>query len=155
MAEALKWMQLAADGGNANACFVLSLYSSENTQLFWAYKAADYGHISAQFYLYRDLNGDEKTRKESHIWLRKSAEGGLMQAQKVLGLNHMQGSNGFFQNLKEAEIWLRHAANQGDCDSTFNLVSCLKSSVGIQNPRFIMPKLGVETIPRQLSQHLG
>jgi TPR repeat protein len=50
-------------------------------------------------------------------WMRKSAEGGYLEAQKALGRVYLTGLEEMGSDPQEAEKWLRIAANRGDRDS--------------------------------------
>jgi TPR repeat protein len=82
----------------------------------WFRKAAEQGHIDAQFWLghmYSSIlfsNGEEAVK-----WYRKAAEQGEILAQYYLGLMYYKGEL-IEEDIEEAVKWLRKASEQGDID---------------------------------------
>jgi FimV-like protein len=83
-----------------------------NEAVKWCRKAAEQGHLDAQFQLgllYNQKNESIYDGKEAERWLRKAAEQGLPDAQLFLGYYYIE-----FKDFAEAERWLRKAADQGN-----------------------------------------
>lgn len=155
-ATALKELKPLALKGNVTAQYELSamyqngcgsvVASSDEEMLKWLRKAADQGHIEAQFKLGNMyIIGDRvaESQENAVIWWRKAAEQGHLEAQLDLGiytegsesvkwyikaaeqgnakaqgrLGHMYFTgDGVAQNFEEAVKWLTMAAAQGDKD---------------------------------------
>ncbi len=119
-ATALKLLK--ADGGrDADYLLGIMCYKGEGGKadkaesLGWLRKAADKGHVRAQFNLgmmYDRGDGVPQDLKEAAKWYRKAAEQGHAQSQFNLGLMYTNGE-GVEKNRNEAVKWLRKAAKQG------------------------------------------
>jgi uncharacterized protein len=87
------------------------------------HKAADQGHVAAQFNLgLMHVNGQgvPQDDKAAVKYFKLAAEQGLAKAQIALGLMYREG-RGVPQDDKEAFKYLKLAAEQGDADAQFNL----------------------------------
>jgi len=63
--------------------------------------------------LYRKGVGVEKNLKESAKWMQKSAEGGYVEAMRVVGSSYLWGRAGFNKSIKDSLSWYRKAAKYG------------------------------------------
>jgi uncharacterized protein len=93
--EAMKWLQKAADQGDADAQFFVGLAFSKG-------------------------EGVKQDHLEAVKWLRKAADQGKANAQLFLGLMYYHGE-GVLRDYAEAAEWLRKAADQGNADAQYNL----------------------------------
>jgi TPR repeat protein len=133
--ERLNELKAAAEQGDARAQFNYAneLYSHrhyyESTwcpnpikeALEWLAKAGEQGHLEAQWtvsYIHRYFGAAHYS--EGIKWLRKAAKGGLVKAQRELGIMLRDG-NGVPKNEKEAVKWFRKAAEQDDRDAQWAL----------------------------------
>ena len=85
----------------------------------WYQMAAEQGHAEAQNNLgmsYRTGSGVEEDDVEAVRWIRKAAEQGDALAQKGLGFMYIKGE-GVTVNLATAKKWLRLAAEQGNVNA--------------------------------------
>ena len=85
--EAVRWYQLAADQGHADALFYLGfaytygkgVQQSNEEGVRWYRRAADQGHADAQFWLgiaYEDGEGVEPSDEEAVRWYKLAADQG-------------------------------------------------------------------------------
>ena len=117
--------QLKANQGDADAQFNLALlyyhglgvtHDSKQT-VFWYTKAAEQGHVNAQYSLgslYRYSYDAEVPRdyKQAVYWLTKAAEQGHADAQYGLGYMYDYGDE-IPQDYKQAFFWYTKAAEKG------------------------------------------
>jgi hypothetical protein len=126
-ANALKWLQMAAERGNADAQVALGRVYRNGTGVprdlreaaRWYRKAADQGSIGAENSLgsmYESGAGVPEDHAEAAIWYRRAAEQGSAEAQTNLGLLCENGI-GVTKDAAEATKWYRMAAQQGDVDA--------------------------------------
>jgi TPR repeat protein len=80
----------------------------------WFRKAAEQGHIGAQYKLASMYYWDTKDKAEAEKWFRKAAEQGDAEAQNSLGWMYYIN-----YDLDKAVKWLRKAAEQGHIDAQF------------------------------------
>jgi TPR repeat protein len=136
--KAIKWLQLAADKGHANAQFDIALtyhFGRGRTvdikqAAHWYLLAAEQGIAEAQLnvgMLYDDGNGVTQDFAEAAKWYRlaatnKYAEHGHAVAQYNLGALYYKGL-GVPQNLTEAAKWFQLAADRGYAEAQYNLGS--------------------------------
>ena len=96
VAEGVRYIRMAAEGGGVEAKYSLGIMYHEgegvsqdyNIALDWFRQAADEGHAFAQFTLgimYYNGEGVDKDYKEALIWYKKAADQGYNQAQYNLG----------------------------------------------------------------------
>jgi TPR repeat protein len=116
--------QSKANQGDAGAQFILGLlyYRGLGTQqdtkqaVYWYTKAAEQGHVQAQYKLGRLYRGSEdevpQDYKQSVYWYTKAAEQGFIQAQYKLGYMYEYGEVAP-QDYKQAFFWYTKAAEQG------------------------------------------
>lgn len=96
--DAIKWIKLAAEQGDAKAQFQLSRH----------------------FYIMEDY-------ESWATFCQQAAEGGFIQAQLDIGLMYLHGVK-IEKNTDEAVKWLTLAAEQGDVVAQYNLASCYENS---------------------------
>jgi hypothetical protein len=122
--EAVKWVRLAADQGDANAQNALgeSYYSGNGVAqnyieaVKWARMAANKGYAAAQYAhgtLYYYGKGLTPNYNDAVKWFHKAADQGHSTALCGLGWCYELG-HGVTKNKKEAMKWFRLAADQGD-----------------------------------------
>jgi TPR repeat protein len=91
--------------------------------LKWIHKAANNGHINAQYTLggiYLHGTTVTKDAAEAMRWFRLAAERGHAIAQNDIGYGCEKGVTGI-TNLQDAYVWYQLAAKQGEKKSQFNL----------------------------------
>jgi uncharacterized protein len=93
--EAVRWLRLAADQGDASALFNLGLMSEEG-------------------------RGVPQDHAEAARWYRLAAEQGYPQAQYNLGLFYLQGEGGTPQDNVSAHMWFNLAAARFPASDTRN-----------------------------------
>jgi len=109
--------------GSKNSCYNIAImyYKGEGVKqdrreaVQWFRKAADLGHMNAQFILGTMYDKGEDLaldQGEAFRWYRKAAEQGHKQAQFNVGYMYTMGE-GVKKDQKEAVIWLKKAAKQG------------------------------------------
>lgn len=127
----IKWIQNAAEMGNAKAQFYLGSFyyvgdgvtKDVHEAEKWIRKAAEQGDMEAQYYLgIMYYNGDsvEKDDVMAAKWFQKSAEQGNLYAQYDLGRLYYAGY-GVPKDYAEAAKWYRKAALQGYSLAQFKL----------------------------------
>ena len=82
----------------------------------WLQKAADQGDASGQFALGTMLAGGRGIKRDPQAaleWFRKAAAQGLASAQYALGTSYEVGFGGFEMSLPTAALWYSKAAAQG------------------------------------------
>ena len=97
----------------------------------WFRKAAEQGHMNAQFGLgvsYEHGNGVEKSMVVADEWYRKAAEQGLGRAQNAVGGAYAKGET-TEQSYKLAAHWFSLSAKNGDSEGQFNLASMYRLTV--------------------------
>ena len=113
-AEVSEWYAL---GDN---CYSQQNYSDA---VNWFLKAAEHGHVEAQFKLgncYEYGNGVPENSEAAARWYRKAAEQGHIEAQYELGLCYYCGE-GVEENDKMFIRWMSKAAEQGDVSAQLHL----------------------------------
>lgn len=121
--EALKWVQLAAKSGHAQAAFKLGQYhyhvlrSDDKEYLKWYLLAAERGHPEAQYKVgirYCQMLGRKRTRTVGLEWLKLAAAQGHVESQYQLGAMFYRGEY-LKQSYAKAQKWfLIVAANHID-----------------------------------------
>lgn len=131
-AEATKWLQMAADLGNAEALFNLGVFYTEGMGVDqdlekaadFFYRAARRRHAEAQ-YAYGDFCaqgiGMEQDMEKAVRWFRESAEQGHVEAMFRLGQMYENG-DGVAVDLKQARQWYSAANEKGHRGATQALV---------------------------------
>ncbi|KAF9105637.1 hypothetical protein BGX27_009537 [Mortierella sp. AM989] len=113
-------------------------------------KAADQGHISAQFHvgcMYYYGNGVTQDRSEAAKWYEKAANQGNPDAQTYLGEMYTNGF-GVPQDYKTAAKWLILAAEQGKAYAQGSLAELYKRGNGVPQDYFKM----IEWYQKAISQ---
>jgi TPR repeat protein len=121
--EEEQWLLVEAEKGDADSQFRLGEISSSYAASDWFQKAANQGHMEAQYKLaekYYYGNGIAQDYAEAGNWYRKAAEQGHADAQYSLGLIY-EYAKGVAPDLVEAVKWLRKAAEQGHSAAQNNL----------------------------------
>lgn len=140
-ATALTEWQKLADEGNIQAYQnIAMLYANgegveQNDQIAqqWCEKAANAGHVIAQYYLgYMLLETDPQTALQ---WWQKAAENGVADAQHDLAQQYLLGEL-VAQDLDTAADWYEAAANQGHVPSQYNLGVLYANVKQYANARF-------------------
>ena len=96
VAEGVRYIRMAAEGGYVEAKFSLGIFYYEgegvsqdyNIALDWLRQAADEGYAPAQYMMgrmYYHGEGVDKDYKEALIWFKKAADQGYDEAQYRLG----------------------------------------------------------------------
>ncbi len=130
--EALKWLRLAAEKGDARAQNYLGLmYSFGNgvrkdyaEAMKWFDRAVKQGLALAQYnlgWMHHEGWGVKRDNAEAVKWFRLAAEQKLAVAQYMMGFMYKNGC-GVPKDLNEARKWYQLAANQGDIDAQAALV---------------------------------
>ena len=99
----------------------------------WYRKAAEKGHIKAQYYLaqfYSSGKGVTKDSTEALKWYRKAAEQGDIYAQHDLACFYYNGE-GVTKDYAEAVKWFRKSAERGDNYSQQSLGNCYYYGEGV------------------------
>ena len=117
--------QSKANQGDANSQFNLALLyangagTPQNTKqaVYWYTKAAEQGHVQAQYKLGRlyRFSGDDEVPQDYKLaifWYTKAAEQGHIFAQYKLG-NIYEDGDGAPQDYKQAFFWYTKATGQG------------------------------------------
>lgn len=100
----------------------------------WYRKAADRGHMLAQYNLafcYDRGYGVPALPVEAAKWYKKAAEQGHAPSQCSIGLCYETGE-GVIKDLTEAVKWYTKAAEQGYAKAQCNLGYCYKNGIGIK-----------------------
>ena len=124
--EALRLASKRAETGDTAAQFDVGyrrLLRGKDGAVYWINRAAEQGHVTAQYYLgsmYYDGKGVEQNLEKALYWTKKAAEQGHAVAQHALGNMYYDGE-GVEQNLENALYWTKKAAEQGHLPSQFNL----------------------------------
>ena len=96
VAEGVRYIRMAAEGGDVEAKYSLGIFYYEgegvsqdyNIALDWLRQAADEGYAPAQYslgFMYYNGLGVDKDYKEALIWWKKAADQGFDEAQYRLG----------------------------------------------------------------------
>jgi hypothetical protein len=110
VAEGLKWLELAAQRGDAEAATMLAWYHQERDEpkaFYWWNRAADLGSKDAQWEMVRRCRsglGTRASESDAFRWCRKLAEGGDVRAMKEVGHCHEEG-RGCIRDYGEAKRW--------------------------------------------------
>ena len=137
--------RLVAEQGNADAQFKLGesyrrglgVAADDEQAIVWYRKAAEQGHLVAQWALGTQSASVETAKwrgkaasnprwtheissDEAVKWMHKAAEGGYAEAQYDLGVMYRDG-NGVAKDAAQAIEWFRKAAEQGNSDAAYDL----------------------------------
>lgn len=100
----------------------------------WYSKAAEQGHVKAQFilgngYIHGSWGG--KDVSQAFKWYRKAAEQGYAEALYMLGMCYAKGGDGITKDISEAIKWYHKAAEQGNAYAQYALGECYKNGDGV------------------------
>jgi TPR repeat protein len=153
--EALKWWEQAADQGNGEANYQLSVVlkvglsgvakDKEKASIYEekartagfftiTQKQAEQGESNAQYYLarmYAHGCGVEKDESQAVSWYRQAAEQGNACAQNNLGWMYQEGC-GVEKDDSQAVSWYRKAAEQGYALAQYNLGLMYEEGRGVE-----------------------
>ena len=93
-------------------------------------KAAEQGHVKAQFYLAEiisyeaDEDNGEDEEQEAMFWYMKAAQQGHVKAQIQVAYNYQYGWVVEKDSIQSV-FWYRKAAHQGSADAQYSLTSLL------------------------------
>jgi len=115
--ESLRWFRAAARGGDPKHQMELGLvlcwdWAAYRAGLKWVRRAAEQGHIGAQYFLGAELATGENVRKnlsQSAYWYGRAAAQGHSEAQYNLALMYWTGE-GVRRSISLAHHWLEKAA---------------------------------------------
>lgn len=112
--EAKRWLRFAAEQGQREAQFVLSLYGPQTSEnLEWMLRAANQGLVAAQYGLgvtYYDNESPHRNVREAIRWFRAAAEQGEVGSQLMLAEIFEFGADDVPKDPMEARRWLVQAA---------------------------------------------
>ena len=116
-AQAFRWLRTAADQGQREAIYLLAEFYRTGTgtatdlSQAQAYleRAANAGNVAAMLELAKQQNGSPSARR----WLKQAADRNASEAQYLLGMDYLEGSNGDI-NLQDAYVWLSLALVNGE-----------------------------------------
>lgn len=143
--EAVKWMLLAAEGGELRAQCTLAFFYScgiggkidRQQAVRWYRLAAEQGFAEAQHSLGMCYHVDDDDEEEYELdfveavkWYQLAADQGYVYAQRRLGLCYWFGL-GVTKDVCEGARWYRLAADQGDGEAQYNLGMCYHDGVGV------------------------
>lgn len=126
--EATNWLVPPAEAGDASALYTLGLINStggggvlQNPKAAFAYfqKAADKGHVRAQYSLGHAYNFGEGTRTDyaqALRWYQKASDGGNTDATTAIGVLYAEG-RGVAQNFKTAMGAFQRASDAGNAEA--------------------------------------
>lgn len=147
-AEAVRWLQPAAEAGNADAQYLLGwcykdgngVASDDSNAAQWWNKAysqfnllAEGGDAHVQYRLGLCYHFGCGTLMDAHKaadWYRKAAEQGYAAAQCNMGIAYYNGI-GVAQDFSQAANWFCKAAKQGDAAAQCNLGICYNNGIGV------------------------
>ena len=119
--EALNWFRSAARGGDSERQMELGVvlfwdHDAHRKGLKWIRRAAEQGHIGAQYFLGAELATGENVRKnlrEAASWYRRAAKQNHGEAQYNLAMMYWAGE-GLPRSASAARKWLERAARLDD-----------------------------------------
>lgn len=125
-----RWIQYAAHGGTDDFYHLGMLYEqgvSVDRNLkqarVWYRKAAELGHVKAQFSL--ACSFEQSDFEQAKIWMLRAAQQGHPQAQYAVGQMCLRALSGA-QDKLDALVWFAEAAQQGNATAQFALGGLLK-----------------------------
>ncbi|MBQ7917102.1 MAG: SEL1-like repeat protein [Firmicutes bacterium] len=100
-------------------------------------RQAQAGDANAQYLLaikYYKGSGEERDPRQGFLWMKVSAEGGCLRAQKALGLLYTSAQHAPFPSEEptEAVRMYRLAAEQGDAEAQYWLGQCYMTGYGVE-----------------------
>ena len=129
-------------GNDTQTQFLLGVYfekgcrtfSKDNKRaVFWHKKAAEQGHMQAQYelgLLYMKGVGVGKNEKMACYWFEKAAEQGDIYAQYCLGFNYYSGK-GVEKDENKCFYWINKAANKGNPSAQVKLGNYYEQGIGV------------------------
>jgi uncharacterized protein len=119
--------------GNMLADGLVGVEPDEEQALLWFQKAADQGHLDAQYFLSKLLfrgRGVEKNEDLAMYWLLRAAEQNHTEAQFRLGLRLCVG-RGIERDEAQAAYCFRKAVEQGHVGATLVLAVLVYEGLGV------------------------
>ncbi len=153
--EAIEWMRIAAEDGDAEAKWSLGgLYEGwgddKDDAAKWELLAAKQGLVDAQYYIgmlhlygYTEGVNDPKgynDPKEALRWFRLAAGQGNTNAQDAIGRMYMNGW-GVAEDHEEALKWFRMAADKGSSESKCSLAEMYATGDDVEKDMVMAKKL--------------
>ncbi len=165
LGEDLQALETAARNGDREAQFRIgarflndpSLDGGAAAAARWFAKAADQGHIEAQFMLaslYERGSGVPVDENHALDLYRKAAAGGHIRSMHNLGV--MLSARGTPEAYREAAVWFGRAAASGLTDSQYNLALLYERGLGIQKDlgmAYLWYRQAANSGDKQASQH--
>lgn len=102
----------------------------------WLARAAEQGHVEAQFLLaslFERGGGVNKDKKQAIAWYRKAAEAGHLRAMHNLGV--LLAEHGSDRDYREAAVWFARAGARGVADSQYNLAALYERGLGVSRDK--------------------
>jgi len=132
--EALLWYRSAARSGNADCQMELGIFLCWDRDAYgqgikWIRRAAERGHVGAQYFLGAELATGENVRKNlpsAARWYRRAAMKGHGEAQYNLAMMYWAGE-GVPRNPIAAHRWLEKAAKSRDLGALFALAEAYEN----------------------------
>lgn len=143
IAQAIKYYELAANKGNADAQYSLytifyeGIYVEENYEeaFKWGMKAANQGHADAEYGVaeaYQYGNGVKIDYKEAVKWYERAADQGLTEALTELGYDYKFGDMNLSVNYGKSFAYYIQAAQKGDMAGQANVAEFYMEGKGIE-----------------------
>lgn len=135
-AQALRWLQAAAEKDNPEAQRVLGLFlfpTKPQEGIRWIRRAAEHGETQSQYTLgiaYRQGRGLKADRIEAIRWLELAAQKHHAEAEFALGLVLLEAV--VPEEIGRGADWLRKAADQGHNAAQLQLAELLLSGKGLK-----------------------
>ncbi|KAK3255977.1 hypothetical protein CYMTET_34866 [Cymbomonas tetramitiformis] len=151
-AQAIKWLQKAADEGHSDAqtnlgsCYMhgRGVPPSADKAVKMYRKASAKKNINGMYNLgvcYRNGLGVKEDCDVAIQWFYKSAVAGHSAAQNNLGVLYEKGSGlTIVQDLETAVMWYGRAAKQGHPYGMFNLATCYAHARGVEQDQVLAYK---------------
>lgn len=98
--------------------------------VFWFSKAAEQGHVEAQFNL-GEIYRHEQNMEQAVFWYSKAAKQGHAISQYYMGRSHRLGI-GVDKDLDKAFLWYTKSAEQGNAFAQSMLGLCYKQGIGVR-----------------------
>lgn len=143
IAQAIKYYELAANKGNADAQYSLytifyeGIYVEENYEeaFKWGMMAANQEHADAEYGVaeaYQYGNGVKIDYKEAVKWYEKAADQGLTEALTELGYDYKFGDMNLSVNYGKSFAYYIQAAQKGDMAGQANVAEFYMEGKGIE-----------------------
>lgn len=145
VAEGLKWLELAAQRGDAEAVTILAWYHQERDEakaFYWWNRAADLGAKDAQWQMVRRFRsglGTRASESDAFRWCRKLAEGGDVRAMREVGHCYEEGK-GCIRDYREAKRWYERG---GDALGVQRMENALRGGGGGTWPNIKSPDVRI------------